>query len=206
MAFLKNGGIILIFFRYKNHNMVHELKGYHGTSFLSAVEIIKSNYNLSIGDDEWLGNGVYFFIEGLSTKPNEQAQKWAIAQAWDSRTSGYKYKKYAVVKSTIKVEDENLLDLTTEDGIKILEYIYDCFEKKIRTLKKKFKPIDGLLINLARGEKILDIDVVKGNFYIKFARERTKSINLRTANCTICTVYDPNKNLSDANIVNIADI
>jgi hypothetical protein len=186
--------------------MVHELKGYHGTSLSSATQIVKSNYELSIGDKEWLGDGVYFFIEGLSTSPNEQARKWAIAQAWNTKNKIYGYKKYAVLKSTITVHDDNLLDLTTEDGIKILEYIYDRFEDKIRILKKKLKFIDGLLINLARGEQFLDIDVAKGNFYIKFARERIKAINLRTPNCTICAVYAPNKNLSEVKIVNIADV
>ena len=186
--------------------MVHEFKGYHGTSLSLATQIIKSNYQLSIGDKEWLGDGVYFFIDSLSTRPNEQAREWAIAQAWNLKDKIYGYKKYAVLKSTITVYDDNLLDLTTEDGIQILKYIYDRFEKKLKTLKKKLKFIDGLLINLARGEQFLDIDVAKGNVYIKFAKERINAINLRTSNCTICAVYDPNKNHSEVKIVKIADV
>ena len=54
---------------------------------------------------------------------------------------------------------------------------------------------DGLILNLARGEGFLPLEVVKGNFYIKFAQERIERINLRTSNCTICTVYNPNKNI-----------
>ncbi|GET30017.1 hypothetical protein [Prolixibacter sp. SD074] len=62
---------------------MHHFTGHHGTSHRSAKLIIKSNFELSIGDDEWLGNGVYFFIKGISSKPDEQAKKWAIAHAWD---------------------------------------------------------------------------------------------------------------------------
>jgi len=49
---------------------VIKIKGYHGTSVNSAELIVKSNYEKSIGDKEWLGDGVYFFIDGLSSKPN----------------------------------------------------------------------------------------------------------------------------------------
>ncbi|WP_246124857.1 hypothetical protein [Algibacter pacificus] len=62
------------------------------------------------------------------------------------------------------------------------------------------------MINLARGEGILPIDVVKGNFYIKFAKERIQRINLRTPNCTICTVFKPNENIVDSTILTTGDI
>jgi uncharacterized lipoprotein YehR (DUF1307 family) len=186
--------------------MTHQFKGYHGTSISSAKEIIKSNYDLSIGDKEWLGNGVYFFIEGINSKPDEQAKNWAIAQSWDNTKLEYKYKEYCVIKSIIKVKDDDLLDLTKEEGVEVLNYLLKCFEKKIEKLNKKFNYIDGLLINLARSEGILPIDVVKGNFYIKFAQERIKGINLRTPNCTICTVFRPNKNIVDSTIITTGDI
>ena len=33
------------------------IEGHHGTSLKSAQFILASNYPLSIGDDEWLGDG-----------------------------------------------------------------------------------------------------------------------------------------------------
>lgn len=142
----------------------------------------------------------------MSTKPEEQAKKWAITNSWNKEKKVYEHKSYCTIKSTIKVDEENFLDLTTEDGIELLSYLYDSFEKKIKKLNIGFKPIDGLLINLARGEGILPIDVVKGNFYIKFAKERTRRITLRTANSTVCTVYKPSDNIVSSKIIEIGDI
>jgi len=73
--------------------------------------------------------------------------------------------------------------------------LVERYKDKIETIGKKMKFYDGLILNLARGEGFLPLEVVKGNFYIKFAQERIERINLRTSNCTICTVYNPNKNI-----------
>ena len=186
--------------------MLLQFNGFHGTSLSAAKKVVSSNYESSIGDDEWLGNGVYFFVEGISTKPEEQAKKWAIAQSWDKEQQNNRYKNYCVISSAIEVEEDNFLDLTKEDGVELLSYFSECFESKIKKLNKRFKPIDGLLINLARSEGILPIDVVKGNFYIKFAKERIKSIILRTSNCTVCTVYEPTKNITNSTIIEIGEI
>lgn len=185
---------------------MYQFDGFHGTSSISAEEILDSNYELSVGDDEWIGNGVYFFINGISSKPGEQAKLWAIAQAWDNIERRNKYKRFCVIKSKIEVEDNCLLDLTSEDGVSVLNYLIERFEDKISRLNKRFKYIDGLVINFAVKEGILPIEVVKGNFYIKFAKERIKGFNLRTPNCTICTVLDPTKNIIENHIQSTGDI
>ena len=175
--------------------MVFTFDGFHGTSFDSAKKILSNNYELSIGDDEWLGDGVYFFVSGVSTKISELAEKWAITQSWDNEKKIYKYKDYCVLYSNIQVKDSEYLDLTIEDGVEILSYLVERYKDKIETIGKKMKFYDGLILNFARGEGFLPLEVVKGNFYIKFAQERIERINLRTSNCTICTVYNPNKNI-----------
>ena len=178
-----------------------EIIGYHGTSIDSAIKIIKSNYKQFCGDKEWLGDGVYFFINGISSKPDEQAIEWAIAEAWDNEKKEYVYKRYCVIKTEIKVKEENLLDLTKEEGVEILNYLIDSYENVIKRGKRTIKYAEGLIINLARREGILPIDVVKGNFYIKFTKERIKNINLRTHNCSICAVFEPNNNITKNNII-----
>lgn len=178
------------------------IKGHHGTDINSCKAILKSNYKISKGDQHWLGEGVYFFIEGLSTDTINLAKKWAIAEAWDNDNKKYKYTDFAVIESLIEVEEDKILDLTTEDGVKILSDLVRFFFDKIRKSKKNQKNkewefYDGELINMARNANNFpfDIEVVKGNYYIKFKEERIKGVNLRTSNCTICTVYDPHKNI-----------
>lgn len=171
------------------------IEGFHGTSFENAKKIILEDFNLSVGHKEWLGDGVYFFIDGISNKPSNQAEKWSIVQSWDNNKKEYSYKRYSVLKCQIEVDDGNFLDLTSSDGVEILDYIIENHISKMREIGKKIAYIDGFVINFARGEKILPIDVVKGNFYIKFTKERVRKFNRRTPNCTICSVYNPENNI-----------
>ena len=59
-------------------NMI-EIQGYHGTSALAASEIMKHGFRISGTETEWLGKGVYFFVHGISSKPENQAVEWAEA-------------------------------------------------------------------------------------------------------------------------------
>ena len=173
------------------------IKGYHGTNFDSAKKIVTSNYKISKGDDHWLGDGVYFFVEGISTNIVKLAEKWAKAQSWNNKTKTRNYNKYAAIESIIEVDEENFLDLTTEEGVKIFFYFG----------QKGLKFLDGFLINLMRGENVLPpTEVIKGNFYIKFEQERKNKINFRTNNCTICAVYNPEKNIKYNKIVDKGEI
>lgn len=55
------------------------LEGFHGTDIKSSKEIIKSGFKVSKGDQHWLGDGAYFFVEGLPPTPDVSAEKWAKA-------------------------------------------------------------------------------------------------------------------------------
>lgn len=184
----------------------YKFNGYHGTSANAAQKILSTQYNLSLGYQEWLGDGVYLFIDGLSSQPQEQAKKWAIATAWDKYSKKYTYKEYAILETVISVDDDKLLDLSVEAGVEVLDYLCTKFESKIRNHQNnqhsKYKePLDGFLINLARSEGIITIDATKGNFYIKFTEQRFKRYNFRTANATICAVFNVKENLSGNRIV-----
>jgi len=181
--------------------MIINLEGYHGTSLESAQSIQSSKYDLSTGDEEWLGDGVYFFIKGISSKLEDLAVKWAISRAWDNKFKRNKYRNYCVLLSHIEVHDDNFLDLTTEDGLDVFDYIIDRYIKKMGSIRKTVKYQDGQFLNFARRENIVDIEVAKGNFYIKFTKEKIKGLNLRTNNCTICTVFDPAKNIKSTKII-----
>jgi hypothetical protein len=170
------------------------LEGYHGTDLSSLKSIQSEGFHPSIGDGEWLGDGVYFFTEGITGNPSFDAEKWAIAQSWDKVKKANKYLYFIVLYASMSVEDDLFLDLTTKDGMDIFNYIRDKYIDKIKAGGYKiadnqdFK--DGHIINEARKNSILDIDVVKANFYIKFAPERKLNINFRIPNTTILAIFN----------------
>ncbi len=182
------------------------IEGFHGTSFDRAKKIILEDFNLSLGDREWLGDGVYFFIDGISDKPSSQAEEWSIAQSWDNNKREYTYKRYSVLKCQIEVEEDNFLDLTTRDGVEVLDYIIDKHKVKMKNIGKKITYIEGFIINFVREEGILPVEVAKGNFYIKFTKERLYRLNRRTPNCTICSVYNPKKTIKKKELLLVKEI
>jgi hypothetical protein len=167
-------------------------KGYHGTSLSAARSIITSQtFNLTIDPLEWLGDGIYFFVEGYAANILSNAKKWAIAEAWDNRLKRLTYFDWAVIEVDINVPDDELLDLN--------KYIDQSHFNDVRRainndiVKRKIastpgKTNDGYCLNYARNQGIIPFNVVKGDFYIKFAEERRYNINYRIPNCTICAV------------------
>ncbi len=113
------------------------------------------------------------------------------------------YDEFAVLHGIIEVDENKYLDLTIPNGVKVLDYIQEKLTNKLATISKKLEQIDGYLINFARGEKLIDIEVVKGNVYIKLRKEdRIHRLSRRTANSTICSVFSPQNNITKISLIN----
>ena len=163
------------------------IRGFHGTNSSNAGKILESGFHPSHGDEHWLGDGVYFFTDGLGN-PQLHAERYAKLKAWDKQLGRYTYDKFAVIRVDINVHADRMLDLTASDGIELLDFIQAHFRDKLT--RRLTGMCDGILINFARNEIGMHIDVVKGNVYIKLEkRDRTLNISRRTPNCTICAVY-----------------
>lgn len=174
---------------------MRELIGYHGTDGKNYESIVKNSFRATLGDEEWLGDGVYFFTEGVPPEPYVHAENWAIVQSWDKASRRYIYSSYCIIGSQINVKEDYLLDLTVKDGLEIFNYLRYKYVKKIRQARKKLRNgefKDGHLINLASSEIDIRIDVAMGNFYIKFTDERICNVQFRTPNCTIIAVRNLN--------------
>ncbi len=166
-----------------------KIEAYHGTDLNNKEGIIENNFDLSYGDQDWLGDGVYFFVEGWST-PIEAAKKWVVSRSWDNDLKKYnKYLSFCILKTDIEIEDKFLLDLTTDEGKILFNLIRDQFIEKIKEAGKrmshKFK--DGYVINAAR-KFGMNIEAVKGDFYIRTTDENAYNINFRIPNHTILAV------------------
>ena len=177
-----------------------ELTAYHGTATKNVRSIVKDGFRLSTGKDHerWLGDGAYFFVEGVQIEPNDivtVAEKWAVVGAWDNYLKKNTYNQYTILKAQVVVSKENFLDLTTPEGLEVFNYLRD---KYVQTLQKanlrltngEFK--DGHIINDAVVSGILSpikIDVVRGSFFIQLTKsERWHNSQFRTPNCTILAV------------------
>lgn len=179
-----------------------KIDGFHGTDMNNVDSILENGFEPSLGDDEWLGDGSYFFVEGVNRRPDLQACQWAILSAWNKKKKKYDYECCAVLHGVIEVDEKKYLDLTVPDGVEILDYIQEKYTKKLATIGKKLESIDGCLINFARGENLFEIDVVKGNFYIKLRKEdRLLHLSRRIPNCTICSVCTPKNNITGINVI-----
>ena len=92
---------------------------YHGTTLESAAKITETGkFNLSSGDKEWLGTGIYFFFD------IDDALNWRNAEA--------------VIHAIIEVDSGAYLDLASERGKKLCKNVMDyltSIESKIVTSK-----------------------------------------------------------------------
>ena len=164
------------------------IEAYHGTLQNLAKQIVADGYKSSIGNAHWLGDGVYFFISGVGYAPDRAAMLWAEYRAKKSQAQFC-----SLLSSVIGVDNDDVLDLTTYEGIRILNYIQRKCAQKLAIIGKGIGYVDGYVINYGREKIGLSFAVVKGNEYIQLEEEdRRYNIRRRTPNCTICAVYDNN--------------
>ncbi|HHJ3200806.1 TPA: hypothetical protein ACQJO2_003346 [Vibrio parahaemolyticus] len=174
------------------------ITGYHGTDETNVDLIEKNNFKLSTNDREWLGHGVYFFVEGVSD-PLNNACEWAKNQAYNK--GNYAYENYSVIE--VKVTCENVLDTTTIDGLKA----YDALRNSIISkhdehfLYNRDKLCDDRVMwNLIAS--FMEADIVIHNLYIKNKVQRKKRISSNVPNCTVMCVKS--SNLIDSSSIKVA--
>ena len=171
------------------------LIGYHGTDLANVDSILTDGYQASEGDDQWFGNGVYFFIKGLSSKPAYQAEQWAIVSAYDGKAERYRYREWGVIESTMDLEENVIFDLNKEEQRDYLTLLYRTMFEALRKYNSHVYGLtDGMVINYAIRNGLLNVVAVLANVYIKLdVQSRKHRFNSRVPNCTICAVRDTTK-------------
>ncbi len=135
-----------------------EYIAYHGTNS-KHVESIKINgFESSSSLNEWLGSGVYFFVEGFSC-PIENARDWAKNTAFKN-----KYVSYSILKTL--VTGDRVLDLRLEEDLKLFDslrkHIFERYEAEKEILGKKLHPDTFLCNSVAKSMKL---DILIQNLY-----------------------------------------
>lgn len=176
--------------------------GYHGTNNVNSNPILKNNFNVS-DKDEWIGDGAYFFVEGLSC-PKKSAKEWAISRSnrYDKNTKKYKtsYPEYSVIEAIISTDMDKVIDLSSTDGKKGYFEYKEKFLKSACDRGKKLKAgKEGLIINnLCRQ---YECDVVISELAIKTSEyEFKQKVSNVISNKTVLAVRNPTSCIELKNI------
>ncbi|WP_426202453.1 hypothetical protein [Pseudomonas sp. TWP3-1] len=165
------------------------LEGFHGTSVEGAGSIVNSTYQVVPSPEDWLGTGVYFFVDGISC-PRENAAEWARNKF---------HLGFAVVRSLISVPRDKVLDLTSAAGLSKynnarVEFIEQnklgLFGRRDLTLKKRrdIRLDDRIVTEAVLAQ--LGAKVLIHNVYIKSAVQRELILESSYPNVTVCSVSD----------------
>ena len=146
--------------------MFHENNLYHGTHKRFSDDILRNGFKESKGDKEWLGDGIYFYLEDIL------AFKWA----W------LKYSKGEIDENTVKnsisimkvelIKDKiKIFDLDLFEHKLIYERIYKGINKKVLETKlEKGGCAEGIVLNIMFKELNdflkLNYNIVKATFSI----------------------------------------
>lgn len=170
--------------------MSFQIQAFHGTNSELVANIKQSNFRKSEKKNEWLGFGVYFFVEGI-TEPIANAVEWATNQSYHSE--GYRYDSLSVLESTVVCDKNAVLNVTENEGLKVFNELRDVLNEKH---KKSFKNTsrdlsqDNRVIWNAMSE-YLSLDAIVHNLYIKDCFQRRKKVNSNVPNTTVLCVKDP---------------
>ncbi len=171
--------------------------GYHGTDAKNEDSILKNNFAESSGK-QWLGNGVYFFVEEILNPPDIDAENWAIVTSWNNDSKINTYLNYIVLEAEIELNGNIFLDLDTVEGLEIFNIVRSAILEKLKIAKKKRLKND--LSDSAIIEEIkkqTKVKIIKKKMYVKLTSfERKNKLFSRIPNVSILVVSNPIENIN----------
>ena len=114
---------------------------YHGTNRENTPLIVKDGFVPSAHFNDWLGYGVYFFINGISC-PKNNAKEWGINQSWNGKIKKNAYTDYSVIEATIYAN--NILDLRNDEDQIVFNQLRDHILERYNKSKAKKEKCVGL--------------------------------------------------------------
>ncbi|MEI6407755.1 MAG: hypothetical protein WCR52_00090 [Bacteroidota bacterium] len=185
--------------------MEHDVKivhfiGWHGADENDLDSIQKNNFRESTGDHHWIGDGVYFFTERIGD-PIAHAENWAKSEAYKK-----KYRRFVVIKASISVNDDAILDLNDTVGLELFNQHRSYVLSALSSKGKSFRTVDVKYSDSKVIEHLKQragIEVVIRDFYVQFGEDRKKNISSRVPNCTFLCVSNPDENI-DPDTIKVA--
>ncbi|SMF83856.1 hypothetical protein SAMN02982917_5624 [Azospirillum oryzae] len=165
-----------------------EITGYHGTTPDRAKEILDKGFRVNEGEEDWVGSGIYFFIDGISSA-KDMAADWSCFRN--------RIDKPCILYCSIKADYKNVLDLRLEAHAKQFNYHRNLFiEQNTEKLKhrrdlsiKKRKDIrlDDAIITRSIFRN-MEKSLIIHNLYIKTKTLRHLEMESSYPTTTVCCV------------------
>ena len=167
-----------------------KIKMYHGTTVSRAKSILENDFLITSNVEDWLGTGIYFFINGISSG-EECALEWAL-----NTHSG---DDCCVIEATIVVDNVHVFDLTTYLGLQqyneirklVINNEYnDLLNRRDLKLKKRrdIRLDDQIITNKVMNK--IKKKVLIHNVYIKDKGQRELILESSYPNSTVACVND----------------
>lgn len=164
-------------------------RGFHGTLASRVDSIRSSGIYPSDNPDDWLGEGTYFFIEGLDD-PKSSAAQWARCKAWDKHDQEFDESTVAVVEVAIEVDAAGVFDLREPSNARHFHRVRRRWLKSLVPRRSTHLPrpekdrFDTDLLDQFKQENA--ITALIGDFHIQFSlRERHFRLDSRIPNVTV---------------------
>ncbi len=167
--------------------------GWHGTDEKNADQILKDSFRESRGNKHWLGEGVYFFTDGVGD-PSGHAQNWAKSEARKRNSA-----RFAVLKAGIAVNDDTILDLRENKGLELFNAHKSYILREIRSVHRGFRVRSKAYCDskvIEHMKQAASLEVVVMNMYVQFLKDRIENIRSRIPNCTFLCVSNPDENIN----------
>jgi hypothetical protein len=145
-----------------------DIHAYHGTYSSAAQDIVKNNFTISTRDDNWLGQGVYFYREDP-----EQALTWAVVKIKQNNALGSLLGESAqVIKTIIQIDENCFLNIDTRSGFFKFQDHFFSVKSQIPALKVKSNGSEGKKKIRCFVMDLLpeDIKVIQNSFHVQSKR------------------------------------
>ncbi|MCB2360298.1 hypothetical protein [Clostridium estertheticum] len=148
---------------------IKSFTGYHCTESSNADKIVKFKYYVeSDGEHQWLGNGVYFFINERLDDAKTTAKKWGKFIKC--------YSCFGIVETGIKTSVDRIINLDEQEW---KDFYIDLFETYINKAVSEGivftsqRQLDNAVINDICSE-CDDFDMVIQSRYVNFIKSKYK--------------------------------
>lgn len=169
--------------------------GHHGTYLENLDSILRNNFFETKDHNEWLGDGVYFFVKSYWDSSIDSAKNFALDERY--REKGMLADdEVCVVEANILVDHNKFLNLDISEGVELFNYFRAELWAKIEDAGKK--PTTPLLDCdiLMKIRKEIGIEFVKKSVFIKFGAQRKRGFIVSSIpNVTIFVVNNPIENI-----------